>query len=151
VTSAAIQGRLQTLLQALATFADEDVTLGDWLVLDRGSAPYAVIWPGPFEIVDVSGDGARVRVRWQHNVDVVADWDPDGYTNITAARAAVMTQLLVYPSLNGLTGIQVATLRDGGEIREIYAQDAIQPSFHVVTLIHICDEELRFDGQGEFV
>jgi len=151
MSSATVQARLQALIQALSGFADADVTLGDWLVLDRGSAPYAVIYVGPFEIVDVSDDGARARVRWQHYIDVVAAWDPDGYANITAARTAVMTQLMIYPTLNGLAGIQSALIRDGGEVRGIYAQDANQPSFHVVTLSHYCDEEMRFYGQGEYL
>jgi hypothetical protein len=150
MSSASVQTALQTLIRALASFDDADVTLGNWLVLDRGSAPYAVIYPGPFEIVDVSDDGAVVLIRWQHYIEVFAKWDPDGYASITTARAAVMNQLMIYPSLNGLTGIQRALIRDGSEIRTLYAEDAQQPSFHFVRLTHYADEEIRLSGQGEY-
>lgn len=148
--SATIQARIQTLIQALSEFADADVTLGDFRVLDRGSAPYAVIYPGGFELLEKADDGSRMFIRWRHYVEVFATFLDDSYANIVSAREAVLNQLNKYPSLNGLNGILRSFVDAGEDLRYLYPPGGDVPAFVFVRLTHLADELTDYVGSGEF-
>jgi hypothetical protein len=148
--SADIMTRMQTLLQALATFADADVTQGDFRVLDRGSAPYAVIYPGGFEVLQRSDSGEQMVVRWRHYVEVFATFLNDSYANIVSARAAVLDCLHTYPQLNGLKGILRAYVETGDDLLYLYPPQGEIPAFVFVRLTHYAEEYVDYGGSGEF-
>jgi hypothetical protein len=142
--------RLQTLLQALSEFADADVTQGNFRILDRGSAPYAVIYPGGFEVIQRSDSGREMVVRWRHYVEVFATFLDDSYSNIEAAREAVLDQLHAYPQLNGLKGILRAYIESGEDLRFLYPPAGDIPAFVFVRLTHLAEEYVNYGGTGEF-
>lgn len=142
---------IQTLLQALSTFDKADVTQGDFRVLDRGSAPYAVIYPGGFEVVERADDGREMIVQWRHYVEVFATFLDDDYGNIVNARAAAVNQLNKYPTLNGVTGILQAVVEGGEELQFLYPPGGDVPQFVFVRLSHLAREYVSYEGEGEFV
>jgi hypothetical protein len=148
--SASIMTAVQTLLQALSDFDNLDVTQGDFRVLDRGSAPYAVIYPGGLEVLERSDDGRQVLIRWRHYVEVFATFLDDDYSNLVSARAAVVEQLNIYPSLNGLGGITRAFVEGGDDLQFLYPPGGDVPAFVFVRLSHFADELIFYRGQGEF-
>lgn len=151
MSSATIQVRLQTLLQAIAALDTADVTLGDWRVMDNGSSPWAIIYPGSWEIIDRPDDGARTLIRWTHYVDVVTFVYGDSYTDLTAIRDAVIDQLIAYPGLNNLDGVLFAEITGGDNVRYIYENPTSDyPLYQIVTFAHYTDEWVNYAGQGEF-
>lgn len=148
--SASIMTRTQTLLQVLSNFDNADVTQGDFLLLERGSPPYAVIYPGPFEVVRRSDGGAQVVIRWRHYIEVFDKFLDDDYSGIVTARAAVIDQLNKYPQLNGQAGIFNSFVEGGEDIRYLYAPGAETPDFVFVRLIHLADEYVDYSNTGEF-
>lgn len=150
MSSATIQARIQDLIQAHADFDDDDVTLGDFRVLDRGSAPYAVIYPGGFETLLRADDGREQVIRWRHYVEVFATFLNDSYSNIVSARAAVIDQLRAYPSLNGLTGVLRAYFESGDDLDFLYPPGGDVPQFVFVRLTHYAEEYVDYAGSGEF-
>ena len=96
--------KIQTLLQALAGFDDLDVTVGDWTVMDRGSPPYAVIWPGTWDMedYDFGGDDA-VIFKWGINIDLFERYlnEVDTYVALEATNQAVVNELNKYPTQIG--------------------------------------------------
>lgn len=148
--SADIMTRLQTLLQALSEFSDADVTQGDFRVLDQGSAPYAVIYPGGFEVLQRSDSGEEMLIRWRHYVEVFATFLNDSYGNLVSARATVLNCLHSYPQLNGLKGILRAYVESGDDVRYLYPPQGDVPAFVFVRLTHLAEEYVDYGGSGEF-
>jgi len=149
---ATIQAAIQDLIQAHASFADADVTLGDYRVLGRGSSPYAVIRPGSFRS-SRPGDWSQVQFIWEHPVEVWARFTGDDYSTITTARQAVVDQLDAYPTLNSTSGISLSTVRTSSEALYLWnrgqARDAL-PAFVGFRLTVETVEERLYAGSGEF-
>lgn len=102
---ATIQSALQTVIQGLtSTFATADVVLGDLKVIGRGSAPYAIVLPGPMRS-ERSGDWGQVRYRWTHYVEVWDRFTGDSYSAIVTAVQSVVDEINAHPSLDGTAGI----------------------------------------------
>lgn len=150
MSNALIRARVQTLLQAMTEFDDADVTLGNFRVLDSGSAPYAVIYPGGFQIIDRVNDGAETLIAWRNYVEIFATFLDDSYENIDSIRQAVIERLLTYPTLNALSGVVAATVSDGDDVRYLYAPQGDVPQFVYVRLTHVTTERVKKYGSGEF-
>lgn len=134
MSDATIQARVQTLIRAIEEFDDEDVTLGDFKVLDRGSSPYAVILPGPFSQEWLTHDG-KVRITWSVGIDVAERFLNDSYAPIVSARQLVKDQLDQYPKLNGLTGVKRAQVTEGAGLRYLYPRGGGEiPQFVIAPL-----------------
>lgn len=149
---ATIQAAIQTLVQALGTFADADVTLGDYKVLGRGSSPYAIVLPGPFR-GDRPGDWGQVRYIWTHYVEVWERFTGDSYSAITTARQNVVDQLNKYPTLDGASGVKLATATASGDTMFLWQRGqtrAVLPTFVGFRVTLTTVEEVNYDGTGEF-
>jgi hypothetical protein len=145
---AAIQGYIQDLIQA-SDFDDADVTLGDFRVLDRGSAPYAVILPGEIISAERSGGWSQVKVTWEHTVVVLGRLLDDSYADFTAARQAVVDAIGENPTLGGQSEIKNAYVSAASE--PLYSDDGgdvPQFAFSRVTVRVV--EDVSYDGSGEF-
>lgn len=123
MSDAAIQSRLRVLIRALSNFADADVTLGDNTVLGRGSAPYAIIYPGAMS-VERDEDQSRMIFTWQHRVEIWDRFLGDDYSGITTARQAVLDMLGQYPTLNDLDLVRLVTAASTPDPQYLYAKDA---------------------------
>ena len=121
-----IESRFQTLLQGLAgTFATPDqVTRGDWRVLDRGASPVGILYPGT-----VTEDGpiaaGATQYTWEVNLLLAVRDLADGASmgDLIKARDAVIAHLQKYPSLDALAGVQGVSRFSGGEIGDIRDKD----------------------------
>lgn len=151
MSSATIQTKLQVLLREITLLDANDVTLGDWRVMDNASSPWAVIYPGPFEILERPDDGVLTLIRWTHYVDVITFEHGDSYTNITEIRDAVINKLMSNPGLAGLNGVLFSEILGGDNVRYIYENPTSDyPQFQIVTIAHYTEEWLNLGGQGEF-
>jgi len=142
----AIQTRLQALIQLLEAFDDEDVTRGDYRILDRGSAPYAVILPGPFEAEFLSL-GRREKVTWSLTVEVIERYLGDDYEPITMARQLVKDHLNGYRTLNGLAGVMDAFVTAGAALKYLYPEDGDVAQFVIAPLTVTVVEQTTVTNQ----
>ena len=111
---ATIAARVQTLLQAMSDFDDADVTLGDRLVLEMGSPPYAVICDGGFEEHEGYGYGGYIVV-WSVIVELYTEYLEEVTSRAAHAttRQNVLDELNKYPTLNKLTNVKRAIVASG--------------------------------------
>lgn len=152
MSDSTIQGALQTIVQALSSFDDADVTLGDFQVLGRGSPPYAIIVPGGFR-AHRAGDWSQVTYEWTHYVEVWDRFTSDDFSSIIAARQAVVDQLNSYPSLGGLSGVAQSTVTDSSDLIYLWLKGQgrdTQPAFVGFRLTVSTIEEVMYAGSGEF-
>jgi len=151
MSDATIQGYIQTLIRATVVFSRPDVTLGDFRVLDRGSAPYAVVLPGRIAGAERSGDWAQVRFVWEHTVEVFERFTGDSYAAFSAARQAVVDAIGQNPSLGGQSEISNAIVGDATAPLYLY-RDAgdDNPTFVLSRLAIRSTEDVSYAGSGEF-
>jgi hypothetical protein len=151
--TAELQGDLQTLLQALSAFDSADVTLGDYLVLDRGSPPYAVILPGPFTTgpePNHAFGGETTRI-WTIYVEIIADFLTQSYSQLNTTREAVIDKVLANQSLGNTGTYYVSDAISGGELFYIYPEGgADQPHFVVQRISIVIEDNKNYSGTGEF-
>jgi hypothetical protein len=152
MSDAAIQGYIQDLLQAEALFANANVTLGDYRVLDSGSSPYAVILPGRIVQARRAGDWSQVQFVWEHTIDVVARFLGDDYSDLTTARQTVVDAINENPTLggkSGITGSHVSAATEPRYIRPKGQPDAL-PTFTFSRVTVRTVEDVLYAGGGEF-
>jgi hypothetical protein len=151
MTDVAIQGYIQDLIQADALFGDDDVTLGDFLVLDSGSPPYAVVLPGRIIDAGRSGDWAQVTYVWEHVVEVFEQYVNDDYGDFSSARQAVLDAIGEHPSLGGQSEISGAFVSDATAPRYLYPKGSgAQPSFVFSRVTVRSVVQVSYAGSGEF-
>jgi len=149
---AAIQGRIQTLIQGLTTFADADVVLGDYQVIGRGNAPYAIVVPGPFTSRR-SGNWSQVTYSWTHYVEVWEAFAADSFSNITTARQDVVDVINENPTLDGLSGVSFALAEASDEMMFLWRKGQsreTKPAFVGFRIRIATIEEVLYAGGGEF-
>jgi len=145
-----IEAQAQALLQALATYDDEDVTRGDERVLDRGSPPYVVLKPGPFR--REPGSVHRVKVAtWAVHLELYTRHFGDGteWTDLQTYRDEIMATFDKYPKLNNLDGVMEAEVKSGGEPWERKDAAGGGPHFLVQRLVLQVKERVAVSG-GEY-
>ena len=150
MSRAAIMAKIQTILQAISEFDDADVTVCDWTVLDRGGAPYAIIYPGDWTAEDYTFGGEdAVKYDWMIQIDL-----HERYLNMATSYAAletlqnnVLAELLKYPTLENL--VQKCRPSGGNEFALTFALDGSGPHF-VETTMRILAEELVDITGGEY-
>ena len=151
MSDSAIQGYIQDLIQADSNFGDDDVTLGDYLVLSGHSAPYSVILPGRIVSAARSGDWAQVNVVWEHTIEVFEQFVNDSYSDFTTARQAVVDAIGENPTLGGQSEISNAYVREATPPRYLYMQGTTErPSYVFSRLTVRSTEEVSHAGSGEF-
>lgn len=152
MSDATIQAAIQTLIQALASFDDADVSLGDFRLLSTGTPPVAVVMPGSFRSSRV-GDWAQVTYAWTHPVEIWERFAADSYSNIVTAQQNVVDQINAYPTLNGTSGVTLSTATAGTDPLFLWqkkqARDA-RPLFVGFRVSVETFEEVSYDGSGEF-
>ena len=143
----AIEAEIQSLVQALDEFSDEDVTRGDYRVLDRGSPPYVVLLPGAFDRENWASPGG-IKTDWIVAIDLfVRHWgDGTEQTNLETYRQAVIDQLDIYPRLEGLSGVQWCLLEGGEDPRPVYDEAGGGPHFLLQRMILRVTERVTVTG-----
>jgi hypothetical protein len=146
----AIEARVQSLIQALATYDDEDVTRGDERVKDRGSPPYVVLTPGPFRCEPASRYGVQI-MTWTVYLDLYTRYMGDGteWTDLETYSQELVDTLGAYPTLNALTGVIRAEVVSGGEVFEVEDEAGGGPHFLAQRLVLRVSERAATTG-GEY-
>jgi len=112
-----IEAKIQTLLQALTIFDDEDVTRGDFRILDQPGGPKIVLTPGGFRPTGAATSYAKKQSYfWDTVLDLyICVWgDGSEFINLISHRQTVLDKLNQYDiSLGGLTGVQYSAVTDG--------------------------------------
>jgi len=148
---AAIEAAAQILLQALDRFDNADVTRGDWRVLDRGDAPYAVLYPGPFETGE-DGDWGQHVVDWTMYCEVFERYLDNGTSEVSleATRQDVVDTFFSHPTLNGVSGVTRVLPERGEPPQYVYDESGGGPHFVMQRIeVHVI-ERVCADGAGEF-
>lgn len=152
MSDVAIQGYIEDLIEAISGFDEGDVTRGDPRVLDSGSPPYAIIWPGTIVEAMRSGDWSQVRVTWQHSVHIVERLLGDDYADFCAARQDVIDAIGQNPTLGGNSEI-VNALVVGATLDFVRHRDSppdAPAQFALSDLTVQTVERVTYDGSGEF-
>lgn len=115
---------MQTLLQALSLFNDDDVTSGDYRALNQLGARFCVLVPGSFTRSGVATSYAQKKSNfWTCVLDLfVRHWGTGAeYDNLIADRQTMIDELDKYDiSLGGVTGVIYAALTSGDDPRTVY-------------------------------
>lgn len=144
-----IEAKVLTLLQALAQYADAQVTRGDYSVLDIGYTQYCVIRPGPFEI-NRTGDWGMIGIDWTIYISLYERYTGDGteFTNLETQRQNVIDMLNANPSLDGTTGVTLVLGR-APDVSAVYPVDSDTPQYLMQTIEARVHEE-ALSTTGEF-
>lgn len=148
---AAIEARIQTLLQALSLFADADVTRGDYRVLNQVGGPYCVLTPGGFtRETAASSFEDLLSTIWEVTLELyVRVWgDGTEYVNLASNRQSIMDELDKYVTLNALAGVIYAGITSGDLPRTVY-DEAGAAQWLVQRLALEVHEKVKVSG-GEF-
>lgn len=135
MSEATIQASIQDKLQAMADFADADVVIADWSILDGpiSGAPYARIMPA--ENFELRQDNATVTVDWEIPVVLYVaftDW-ADSYAALLTLRQNVLDAFTGDNSALGVVADEYAMMEriaTGSPIIEhylAYNKDTNQP------------------------
>jgi hypothetical protein len=122
---ATCEAAVQGFIQGLAAFADADVSLGDFRILNAGSPPYVVLVPSGF-IHEEDGDGGQRITEWDLLVYLFERHYGDGTesTNLKTRRQAIMDELDKYPTLNGVANVTMALVTRGREPQPVFERGA---------------------------
>lgn len=147
----AIEAAALGLLQALSQFDDDDVTRGDFRVLDRGSAPYAVLYPGGFEVQDYGDWGQKLFV-WTMYAEIFEKYIGDGteYTNLETTRQNVADCFNANPTMGGMANVIYVIVGRGDDLRYILDEQGGGPHFIMQKVAVTAHEVVSLDGSGEF-
>ena len=151
MSDVAIQGYIQTLIQANAAFSDADVSLGNFRSLDRGSPPYAVVLPGEIISGERAGDWAQVTLIWEHSVEVFHRFLDDSFADFCAARQTVVDIIGRNPTLGGNSEIIGAYVSAAPVLGYLYSSDGGDiPAFVIGYVTVRTVEQVSYAGVGEF-
>ncbi len=114
MTEATVHARIQTLLQALDTFDDADVSLHDYRILDKNaSPPYAVIVALPFSTARGAVSlGQKTPFFWGVGIElyVLPKEDNTDQAEILTLTWSVVYKLLQYFTLNELADVSTTSV-----------------------------------------
>ena len=125
MTELLIQEGIQDVLQAMSEFADADVVINDWGVLDQNTtaAPYTII--SNADTFKSRQDVQTAETDWEIPVtlcEAFSDW-PTTLNNLRTRRQAIVDSFNAVGSArsaNGQTATTVDELRSGGPITPYY-------------------------------
>jgi len=151
MTYSTIEAAARGLLQDLSQFDDDDVTRGDFRVLDRGSPPYAVLYPGPVQIRDYGDWGEKLFV-WTMHCEVFERYLDDGssYTDLETTRQNVVELFNSRPTMGGVSNVIYVGVERGEALKFIYDRDGGGPHFIMQRLVVTVHETANYAGSGEF-
>lgn len=125
MTEATIQAGIQDVIQSMIEFANADVVINDWGILDQSSsdAPYVLITSA--DNFTSRQDVTTAETTYEIPVMLIerfTDWK-ETYDNLTTRRDAILTKFNAVGtarSADGLTATTVDVIRPAGEITQLY-------------------------------
>lgn len=135
----AAQALLKTKLLTCTSFGANDVTEGDYRVMDSGSTNTAVIIPGTIPALDVAG-----MVRYQE-YDAIVDLftrfiDDTTYNTFGTLRDAVLAVIIASPTLSA--DYFITEVRTDGDISEVFDRQNAGPFFLTQRLRFVIQEQV---------
>jgi len=151
MSEATIRSGISTAIKAMTEFADADVVISEWGILDQSnlSAPYVLI--------EISDDFRSVQntvtpqTTWNIPINLIerfTDWD-ETMVNLATRRQAIIDKINSsnIRSAGGLDGVDISEIRNDGYITPIFSrsdqedlyEDAL-PIFLMQRILLICTE-----------
>lgn len=130
-TETTIQAAIQTAFQAMDEFADADVIINDWDVLDQSSAnaPYALIENS--DDFESRQDTQTPENKWYIPANIIVRWIDwkTSYDALRVLRDAVIAKINsdTVRAAGGLAGVNLRTIRNDGKQYYIYDPYASNP------------------------
>ena len=153
MTYAVIEAAVKTLLEGMTEFvSNDDISRGDYRILDSGAINLAVLTPGTFTKDEAGQAGARKSLRnWSVIIDLFRKYLDDGktWTDFEATRDALVDRLELFPSLNGTAGVTLVGVEADSELGGIFDEDDNGPFFLVQTIRVAVNERTDLSG-GEY-
>lgn len=135
----AAQALLKTKLLTCTSFGANDVSEGDYRVLDSGSTNTAVILPGAVPSLDVAG---LVRVQeYEAIVDLFTRFiDDTSYNTFGTLRDAVLAVIIASPTLSA--SYFITEVRTDNDIQEVFDRQNAGPFFLMQRLRLAIEEQV---------
>lgn len=145
-----IQTRIQSLLQATATFTAVSVALGDFRVTNNGKPPWAILVPGGLE--QDAGQAAGLYLpKVRTFIEIWRPYREDGYAALTTALVAALDCLNSYPTLNNLADVVFCHVTEIGDLLFLKPDVAGSlPQFAGFRLALETNLAWTYSGEGEF-
>jgi|GEM_PF-6166028 hypothetical protein len=143
----AIEAALQTILQSLTSvFAtSEQVTRGDWRVMDRGVDVWAVLFPADYIEESVMAAGSA-QMSYTTKLLLGVRYRDDGSTRVALVRVrdAVVRHLRQYPHLNGLASdsANMGLITSDGEPQALFPSNDESGPFALIQQFTIPTSEI---------
>jgi len=105
-----------TVLQLHADYSTANVSAGDYRILAKGLVKYVVFQPGSILDRGTSQASRRMRTLWEINLELFLPFTDEISTiasEIRAERSIVIDHMDAYPTLNGATGVIMASMTGG--------------------------------------
>jgi len=146
---ATIEAAVQTLLQALAQYTSDQVTRGDYRVLDSGVDEACVLRPGAFT-VSGGGDYGQRTYGWLVYVQIFQRYTGDGseWASLATQRQNVVDQLHEYPTVDGVAGVTEVVVTRGREPGATYPRGSDTPDY-LTQVLELRVVEKRVHTLGE--
>lgn len=124
MSEATVQAGIQDTLQAMSQFADADVTINDWSILDQGTsaAPYVIIRNA--NQFTARKDTYTANTKWDIPIELYerfTDW-PTTLNALRDDRQAIIDAFNANSSVRsaGLSGVTVDEIRAASDVTEVY-------------------------------
>jgi hypothetical protein len=124
VSESSIRSGIATAIKAMTEFADTDVVINDWSVLDKPAinAPYVIIETS--DNFDSRQDTMTPNTTWQIPIILVekfTKWSTT-LTNLSTRRQAIIDKINsgTVRSAGGLDGVTIDRVYNDGDIIEFY-------------------------------
>lgn len=118
------EARILTLIQALSAYDSTNSTRQDWRPLKSGVSDfYVILRPGEWSAEHHAFP--TILYTWQTVIEVWRLYRDDAKpVTLQSDVQAIVNQLIKYPTLNGLSGVQDAEVSGGPEMEEVTLKSA---------------------------
>lgn len=124
MSEATIQSGIQTAIRAMAEFADADVVINDWGIMDQASsnAPYVLIENS--DTFESKQQTVSANTVWELPITLIerfTDWDTT-LNNLRTRRQAIIDAINTgdIRTAGGLEAVDISSVRNDGGISYIY-------------------------------
>ena len=153
MTYAVVEAAVKTILEGMSEFvSNDDISRGDYRILDSGASNLAVLTPGAFVKDEAGQAGARKSLReWSVIIGLFRKHVDDGnsWTDFESIRDALVDRLELFPSLNGTAGVTLVGMEAGSDPDEIFDEDENGP-FFIFQRIRVSVNERTDLSGGEY-
>jgi len=130
------QDGLATVIKKLKNYTDNNVSLGDYRLLQRGFNQVVILRPGTFTRMRSEFGGGKQNT-WNIIVELFIKYKDDAQIqeNIRDERQDIIDQVDQYPKLDNVSGVFDAQIISGAEPTPVFGADGSGPHFMMQEMI----------------